>query len=230
MEWLNHCATVWPELRWRLKTGKRKENVKQSVCIRNWLEPSHSCLHLVSSFLSSVQALPHVLANGRLLFYNVTCKTESAQILNDQGTCRDLHQPRASCTFLLPAERCSCALTASNSAGSSPRAQIWLLGASETGKASIVLLMDEEILRNMVEKPEISPWKCVFKYHVFVDSELDIWPISFKSESLGETLLSYMHARFGENQIMLCWDMLYTDTHTGKTEYLPSFWQGNKRE
>ncbi|XP_039993830.1 interleukin-6 receptor subunit beta [Xiphias gladius] len=37
-----------------------------------------------------------------------------------------------SCTLLLPAERCSCALTASNSAGTSPEAQIWLLGASET--------------------------------------------------------------------------------------------------
>ncbi|XP_035024535.1 interleukin-6 receptor subunit beta [Hippoglossus stenolepis] len=78
------------------------------------------------------KALPRVLANGRLLFYNVTCQTESAQILNDQGTCRDLHQTRTSCTFLLPAERCSCALTASNSAGTSPRAQIWLFRASET--------------------------------------------------------------------------------------------------
>nr|XP_019953542.1 PREDICTED: interleukin-6 receptor subunit beta-like [Paralichthys olivaceus] len=78
------------------------------------------------------KALPPFLANGRLLFYNVTCQTESAQILNDRGSCRDLHQTRTSCTFLLPAECCSCALTASNSAGTSPRAQIWLLGASET--------------------------------------------------------------------------------------------------
>ncbi|XP_062253899.1 interleukin-6 receptor subunit beta-like [Platichthys flesus] len=78
------------------------------------------------------KALPHVLANGRLLFYNLTCQTESSAILNDQGTCRDLHPTRTSCTFLLPAERCSCALSASNSAGTSPQAQIWLLGASET--------------------------------------------------------------------------------------------------
>ncbi|XP_040916831.1 interleukin-31 receptor subunit alpha [Toxotes jaculatrix] len=76
--------------------------------------------------------LPHFLANGRSLFYNVTCQTESAQILNDHGSCRDLHHTRTSCTLLLPTERCSCALTASNSAGTSPEAQIWLLGASET--------------------------------------------------------------------------------------------------
>ncbi|XP_060938144.1 interleukin-6 receptor subunit beta [Limanda limanda] len=78
------------------------------------------------------KALPHVLANGRLLFYKVTCQTESSTILNDQGTCRDLHPTRTSCTFLLPAERCSCALSTSNSAGTSPPALIWLLGASET--------------------------------------------------------------------------------------------------
>ncbi|GAA6213324.1 interleukin-6 receptor subunit beta-like isoform X1 [Lates japonicus] len=76
--------------------------------------------------------LPHFLANGRVHFYNVTCGTESAQILNDHGSCRDLHHASTSCTLLLPAKPCSCTLTASNSAGTSPEAQIWLLGASET--------------------------------------------------------------------------------------------------
>ncbi|XP_071354820.1 interleukin-31 receptor subunit alpha-like isoform X2 [Trachinotus anak] len=76
--------------------------------------------------------LPHSLANGRVLFYNVTCQKDSAQILKDHGSCRDLHHTNMSCTLLLPAEHCSCSLTASNSAGTSPESQIWLLGASET--------------------------------------------------------------------------------------------------
>ncbi|KAK5857658.1 hypothetical protein PBY51_010886 [Eleginops maclovinus] len=76
--------------------------------------------------------LPHFLANGRILFYNVTCQTESSQVLKDHGSCRDLHHTTTSCSLLLPAGRCSCALTASTSAGASPAAQIWFSGASET--------------------------------------------------------------------------------------------------
>ncbi|XP_073339217.1 interleukin-31 receptor subunit alpha-like [Pagrus major] len=75
--------------------------------------------------------LPHFLANGRVLFYNVTCQTESAQILNDLGNCTDLHNMSTFCSLRLPAGRFSCALTASTSAGTSPEARIWLPGASE---------------------------------------------------------------------------------------------------
>ncbi|XP_042292673.1 interleukin-31 receptor subunit alpha [Thunnus maccoyii] len=76
--------------------------------------------------------LPHSLANGEVLFYNVTCQTESAQVLNDHRSCRDLHNSCTSCSLLLPAVRSSCALTASTSAGTSAEARIWLLGVSET--------------------------------------------------------------------------------------------------
>ncbi|XP_029350425.1 interleukin-6 receptor subunit beta [Echeneis naucrates] len=74
--------------------------------------------------------LPRSLANGRVLFYNVTCQTDSAQV-RKYGSCRDLHHTNMSCTLRLSAERCSCALTASNSAGMSPEAHIRLRGASE---------------------------------------------------------------------------------------------------
>ncbi|XP_074517438.1 interleukin-6 receptor subunit beta isoform X2 [Sebastes fasciatus] len=76
--------------------------------------------------------LPRFLANGRVLFFNVTCQTESAKVLNDHMSCRGLHHTSTSCSVLLPAGRCSCALTASTSAGTSPEARIWLSGASET--------------------------------------------------------------------------------------------------
>ncbi|XP_031703871.1 interleukin-6 receptor subunit beta isoform X2 [Anarrhichthys ocellatus] len=76
--------------------------------------------------------LPHLIANGRVLFFNVTCQTKSAQVLNDHMSCRDLRPTSTSCSLLLPAEPCSCALTASTSAGTSPEARIWLSGASET--------------------------------------------------------------------------------------------------
>ncbi|KAM6968607.1 interleukin-6 receptor subunit beta [Tautogolabrus adspersus] len=77
------------------------------------------------------QPLPGFLANGRVLFYNVTCHTESTHVLFDHGNCRDLHLTSTSCSLLLPAGRCSCTLTASTSAGTSPEARIWLPGASE---------------------------------------------------------------------------------------------------
>ncbi|XP_045919345.1 interleukin-31 receptor subunit alpha isoform X1 [Micropterus dolomieu] len=76
--------------------------------------------------------LPRFVARGRVLFFNVTCQTESAQVLKDHGSCRDLHHTNTSCSLLLPAGRCSCALTASTAAGTSPEARMWLLGASET--------------------------------------------------------------------------------------------------
>uniref|UniRef100_UPI0037E84262 interleukin-31 receptor subunit alpha-like n=1 Tax=Semicossyphus pulcher TaxID=241346 RepID=UPI0037E84262 len=78
------------------------------------------------------QPLPRYLANGRVLFYNITCEPQSSEVLNDHGSCRDLDHASTTCSLLLPAGRCSCALTASTSAGTSPEARIWLLGASET--------------------------------------------------------------------------------------------------
>ncbi|XP_061599256.1 interleukin-6 receptor subunit beta [Cololabis saira] len=77
--------------------------------------------------------LPRLLANGRVLYYNVTCRTKSAQPLSDHGSCRDLHHPSFSCNLLLPDGYCSCSLTASTFAGTSPAARIWLRGTSETG-------------------------------------------------------------------------------------------------
>ncbi|XP_030298929.1 interleukin-31 receptor subunit alpha isoform X2 [Sparus aurata] len=76
--------------------------------------------------------LPHSLANGRVLFYNVTCRTEITRILNDRGSCGDLLNTSTSCSLRLPAGRWPCALTASTSAGTSPTAWIWLVGPSET--------------------------------------------------------------------------------------------------
>ncbi|CAG5866638.1 unnamed protein product [Menidia menidia] len=75
--------------------------------------------------------LPHFQANGRVLFYNVTCETGSVYL--SDGSCRDLRHPRFSCSLLVPSDRCSCALTASTSAGTSPESRMWLLSTSDTG-------------------------------------------------------------------------------------------------
>ncbi|XP_029900804.1 interleukin-6 receptor subunit beta-like [Myripristis murdjan] len=75
--------------------------------------------------------LPHFQANGRVLFYNVTCQSENTAVLNVGGSCQSLNETRTSCSLRLPPERCSCFLNASNSAGTSPKAQIWLSGVSE---------------------------------------------------------------------------------------------------
>ncbi|XP_076013410.1 interleukin-6 receptor subunit beta-like isoform X2 [Genypterus blacodes] len=72
--------------------------------------------------------LPHFLANGKVLSYNVTCQKESGVVLENRGSsCEVLDHTRTSCSLLLPTESCFCSLTASNSAGTSPEAQIWLL-------------------------------------------------------------------------------------------------------
>ncbi|KAG8013245.1 Interleukin-6 receptor subunit beta, partial [Nibea albiflora] len=75
--------------------------------------------------------LTRLLANGRVLFFSVTCQTEGAQVLSDHENCSRLDNTSTSCSLHLPEGRCSCKLTASTSAGTSPEAQIWLLGASE---------------------------------------------------------------------------------------------------
>ncbi|XP_006798424.2 interleukin-6 receptor subunit beta [Neolamprologus brichardi] len=76
--------------------------------------------------------LPHFLANGKIVFYNVTCQTESTPILSDHGSCKYLHHLSTSCSLLLPAGRSFCTLTASTSAGVSPKSKILLHGSSET--------------------------------------------------------------------------------------------------
>ncbi|XP_027857016.1 interleukin-6 receptor subunit beta [Xiphophorus couchianus] len=75
--------------------------------------------------------LPRLLANGRVAFYNVTCRAENDLNLSDYGSCGKLQHETTSCSLPLPAGRCSCSLTASTSAGTSPVARIWISGSSE---------------------------------------------------------------------------------------------------
>ncbi|XP_054894282.1 interleukin-6 receptor subunit beta isoform X2 [Poeciliopsis prolifica] len=75
--------------------------------------------------------LPRFLANGRVAFYNVTCRAENQLNLSDYGSCGKLQHETTSCSLLLPAGRCSCSLTASTSAGTSPKAWVWISGSSE---------------------------------------------------------------------------------------------------
>lgn len=89
------------------------------------------CAHVYA-----LQPLPHFLANGRVRFFNVTCQTENAEVPKDHGSCRDLRSSSTSCSLHLPAGRCLCTLTTSTSAGTSPKAQIWLRGAADGGRAS----------------------------------------------------------------------------------------------
>lgn len=76
--------------------------------------------------------LPHSMANGRILFYNVSCQSEDAQILQDKGSCRHMSSSHTSCSLRLPLGRCSCSLSASTSVGASPKTWIWFNGASRT--------------------------------------------------------------------------------------------------
>ncbi|XP_041669344.1 interleukin-31 receptor subunit alpha [Cheilinus undulatus] len=71
-------------------------------------------------------------ANGRVRSYNVTCHTESSLVLEDHGSCKNLHSLSTSCSLLLPNGCCSCALTAFTSEGFSPEARTWFLGVSES--------------------------------------------------------------------------------------------------
>ncbi|KAM4540477.1 interleukin-6 receptor subunit beta isoform 2-T2 [Fundulus diaphanus] len=76
--------------------------------------------------------LPRFLANGRVVLYDVFCQAEDGQILSDYGSCRKLQRANTSCSLPLPDGRWSCALAASNSAGTSPEDRVWIPGSSET--------------------------------------------------------------------------------------------------
>lgn len=76
--------------------------------------------------------LPHSVANGRVLFYNVSCQSKDAQILQDKGSCSDLSHSHTSCSLRLPLECCSCSLSASTSVGASPKSWIWFNDGSGT--------------------------------------------------------------------------------------------------
>ncbi|XP_015825225.3 interleukin-6 receptor subunit beta isoform X1 [Nothobranchius furzeri] len=76
--------------------------------------------------------LPQFLANGKIVCYNVTCRTKDAQVISDHGSCTDLQNADAFCSLSLPAGCYSCSLTASTSAGESPEARIWIPDSSKT--------------------------------------------------------------------------------------------------
>uniref|UniRef100_A0AAV2JJ65 Fibronectin type-III domain-containing protein n=1 Tax=Knipowitschia caucasica TaxID=637954 RepID=A0AAV2JJ65_KNICA len=70
--------------------------------------------------------LPHSVANGRVLFYNVTCSSGNTHVLlAGRGNCSRLEVPHTSCLIKLPPEPWSCSISASTSIGPSPKAQIW---------------------------------------------------------------------------------------------------------
>ena len=117
---------------------------------------------LLFCLLSCWQRLPHILANGRVLFFNVTCRSQSGRALTDVGSCRDLCSENTTCSLWLPPAPCSCALTASNSVGPSPEARIWLPGAAETGSTPlnflVAALMPPSSLEADVLHPHLFWW------------------------------------------------------------------------
>ncbi|XP_061094673.1 interleukin-6 receptor subunit beta isoform X2 [Conger conger] len=74
--------------------------------------------------------LPKSQANGVISGYRVWCWKEPAQTELDPGGCRDLLPSQTSCQLLLPPQRCSCALSAGNSAGQSPAAVVTIPSAT----------------------------------------------------------------------------------------------------
>ncbi|RVE57334.1 hypothetical protein OJAV_G00215370 [Oryzias javanicus] len=94
-----------------------------------------------------------------VLFYNVTCQTESMQNLSDYGSCVDLNPPNTSCSLYLPMGRCSCSLTATNSAGTSPEARIWLFDSSETELPTPNQISVGSLSDNSLEVHWVSPIK-----------------------------------------------------------------------
>uniref|UniRef100_A0A8C6WXS5 Fibronectin type-III domain-containing protein n=1 Tax=Neogobius melanostomus TaxID=47308 RepID=A0A8C6WXS5_9GOBI len=75
--------------------------------------------------------LPHDLANGRIVSYNISCVDENAEGLREKGNCTYLDISHTSCILKLPMGPCSCSISASTSVGTSPKASIWLRKAYE---------------------------------------------------------------------------------------------------
>ncbi|CAL8274502.1 unnamed protein product [Merluccius merluccius] len=74
------------------------------------------------------------VANGRVVFHNVSCRWRDGPALEDLGTCGVVRRTATSCDLLFPPGSFSCSIAATNSAGASPASQIWLLSGPETEK------------------------------------------------------------------------------------------------
>lgn len=110
------------------RQGKTAEDAP-SAAPMFWRKVLHQDEHRLTSLLW--KPLPHVLANGRVLSYNVICQEENAKVLQDKGNCSNLDISHTSCVMKLPLGQCSCSISASTSVGTSPRAWIWLSKANE---------------------------------------------------------------------------------------------------
>ncbi|XP_072314290.1 interleukin-6 receptor subunit beta [Eucyclogobius newberryi] len=90
-------------------------------------------IHKDGSRLASLlwKPLAHYLANGRVLFYNVTCLDGNTHVIPDKGNCSSLDISHTSCALKLPLGRCSCSISASTAVGTSPKAWLWFNGAKE---------------------------------------------------------------------------------------------------
>ncbi|XP_029972603.1 interleukin-31 receptor subunit alpha isoform X2 [Salarias fasciatus] len=126
-------ASPWSEWSKPLdgRTGEAAPSAAPVVW-RRLRESPHSGLRRVSLLWK-----PLPPASGRVLFYNVTCQTEKDGVLNNLNGCKHLDATKTSCSVHLPADRCSCSLTASTFGGASPEARLWIPESSKQAPSSV---------------------------------------------------------------------------------------------
>ncbi|KAI1882613.1 hypothetical protein AGOR_G00236690 [Albula goreensis] len=110
--------------------------------------------------------VPQGLANGKVLWYNVSCWVEEEERGGDAtgidlGECAVLDPSNTSCWLSLPPRRCTCVLSAHNSAGSSPHGHITIPSPHNTvvllPQALTVTPLDDNSLEVRWTAPKSQP-------------------------------------------------------------------------
>ncbi|XP_028831052.1 interleukin-31 receptor subunit alpha isoform X2 [Denticeps clupeoides] len=83
--------------------------------------------------------LPASVANGYVLWYKVQCWQDQDQDGHDVENCGTVNHSSYSCKLSLPPESCTCSLTASNSAGTSPEANVRIPASIESTGSTMSL-------------------------------------------------------------------------------------------
>ncbi|KAG9330073.1 hypothetical protein JZ751_027378 [Albula glossodonta] len=118
-----------------------------------WMEKSHPPVE-------SETPVPQGLANGRVLWYNVSCWVEEEEkgadaTWIDLGECDVLDPSNTSCWLSLPPRICTCVLSAHNSAGSSPHGRITIPSPHNTALTATPL--DDNSLEVRWTAPKSQP-------------------------------------------------------------------------
>ncbi|KAG7456887.1 hypothetical protein MATL_G00240670 [Megalops atlanticus] len=131
-----HTHDYWSD--WSSSLQARTEEAAPSAAPQLWRQVEPAAARGWRRVTLLWKPLPPSVANGKVLGYNMSCWVEDDLTEMDLGEYGVLRPSDTSCRLSVPPQRCSCNLSAFNSAGTSPPAAITIPSHEDTGNLNLL--------------------------------------------------------------------------------------------